>query len=77
MEEATEVQAQIDKLEKDLKILYDKRQQYDDVVRPQTRGTRDLLTGVYSQNLRRLGEFGFEVIEEPEHKKPGAGPAKP
>ncbi|GAA3947276.1 hypothetical protein [Hymenobacter algoricola] len=75
--EAQEIQAEIDKQEKNLKILYGKRQQHDDVVRPQTRGTRDLLTGVYSQNLRRLGEFGFEVIEEPEHKKPGPGPAKP
>jgi len=75
--EATEVQSQIDKLEKNLKALYGKRQQYDDVVQPQTRGPRDLLTGVYSQNLRRLGEFGFEVIEGPEPKKPGSDPAKP
>ncbi|SHI31660.1 hypothetical protein SAMN02745146_0504 [Hymenobacter daecheongensis DSM 21074] len=72
---AQTLQAQIDQLEKDLKNLYGQRQLLLDVFVPQTRSSRDLLTGVYSQNLRRLGEFGFEVIEEAE-KKAVVPPAK-
>ncbi|PJJ48701.1 hypothetical protein [Hymenobacter chitinivorans] len=66
--DAQKLQAEIEQREKDLKILYGKRQALADLLLPQTRGTRDLLSGVYSQNLRRLGEFGFEVIDEPEKK---------
>lgn len=75
IEEAQEVQSEIEQLEKNLKILYGKRQTFLNLLLPQTRGTRDLLLGTYSQNLRRLGEFGFKVIEEPE-KKPAPAPGK-
>jgi hypothetical protein len=77
VQEALALQAEIDQQEKNLKILYGKRQAYLDAFVPQTRGTRDLLTGVYSQNLRRLGEFGYGVIEETEKKAVPVSGQKP
>lgn len=65
---AQTLQEKIEQHERDLKTLYGQRQQVIDVLVPQTRGTRDLLSGVYSQNLRRLGDFGFDVIESAESR---------
>jgi hypothetical protein len=65
---AQTLQTQIEQHERDLKTLYGQRQQVMDVLLPQTRGSRDLLTGVYSQNLRRLGDFGYDVVEAAESK---------
>jgi hypothetical protein len=75
--EAQDLQATIDQQEKALKILYGKRQLFLDELLPQTRGTRDLLTGVYSQNLRRLGDFGYDVIDEPEKRPAAPAPKMP
>lgn len=68
---AQTLQDKIEQHERDLKTLYGQRQQVIDVLKPQARGSRDLLSGVYSQNLRRLGDFGYDVIDAVE-TKPGS-----
>ncbi|KAA9331523.1 hypothetical protein F0P96_14895 [Hymenobacter busanensis] len=69
---AQELQSRIEQAEKDLKVMYGQRNQYLDVLTPLVRRSRDLLSGVHSQNLRRLGEYGFDVVEAAAGK---AGPA--
>ena len=58
---AEALQTEIDKMELQLKNLYGQRQPYLDSMTPFVRNTRTLLLGVYSQNPRKMTEFGFDV----------------
>jgi hypothetical protein len=60
---ATDLQIEIDAKERDLKKLYGQRQTQLDILTPTVRKSRDTLTGIYASNLRRLGDFGFNVLE--------------
>ena len=59
--EAIKLQEEITEAERRLKGLYGRRQVYIDMYTPLVRSSRDTLLGVYSQNPRRVGEFGFDV----------------
>lgn len=69
---ALALQADIDRLERELKEKYGERQPYIDRMTPFVRDARTLLLGVYSQNPRKLGDFGYDVktTEAPKPKAP-------
>ena len=70
VKEATDVQKQIDKLTKDLEKLTERRNNLIDPLGDFVRSSRDILSGVYRAEMRKLGDYGFEVDDTPKPKKP-------
>jgi len=71
--EAVATQARIEELEKELKMLYGRRDPSLVAFTDLDRRSRDLLLAIYAANPATLGEYGYEVIEavapEPAAKK--------
>ena len=66
---ASEVQKQINKLNKDLEKLVERRNNLIGPLGDFVRSSRDVLSGVYRSEMRKLGDFGFEVDGTSKAKK--------
>ena len=75
IKDANEVQNQIDKLNKELEKLIERRNNYMEPLGDFVRSSRDVLSGVYRSGMRKLGDFGFAVDATPKQKKAKADPA--
>ncbi len=73
--DASAVQKQVNKLNKDLEKLIEKRTNLIGPLGDFVRSSRDVLSGVYRAEMRKLGDFGFEVDTTPKQKKTKAEPA--
>lgn len=69
IKDASDVQNQVDKLNKNLEKLIERRNNLIDPLGDFVRSSRDVLSGVYRSEMRKLGDFGFEVDGTPKPKK--------
>lgn len=77
VKEAQEVQKQINKLSKELEKLTERRNNLIGPLGDFVRSSRDILSGVYRAEMKKLSDFGFEVDDSPKAKKAKAdSPAK-
>jgi len=75
IDEAAKVQEQIDKLGKQIEKLIQRRNNFVDPLGDFVRSSKDILSGVYRAEMRKLGDFGFEVDDTPKAKKSKPDPA--
>ena len=75
IKDASGVQGQINKMNKDLEKLIEQRNNLIGPLSGFVRSSRDVLSGVYRSEMRKLGDFGFEVDGTPKPKKAKAEPA--
>lgn len=70
VKQALALQKKVKELEKQVELAYEQRDNLlvdiDDIVKQ----SRDLLKAVYRKEPRKLGEFGFTVVDTPKTKKP-------
>ena len=77
IKEAAEVQAKINKLAKELEKLTQRRNNLLNPIGEFVRSSRDILSGLYRGEMKKLGDFGFEVDDTAKARKPkAASPAK-
>ena len=69
IKEANDVQGQISKLTKELEKLTERRNNLIGPLGDFVRSSRDVLSGVYRSEMRKLSDFGFEVDDSPKQKK--------
>lgn len=69
IKEAQEVQKQITKLSKELEKLTERRNNLIGPLGDLVRSSRDVLSGVYRAEMKKLADFGFEVDDSPKAKK--------
>lgn len=62
----TDLSRELDKLTQRRKTLIEKPGGLGDFARQ----SRDVLSGVYRNEMKRLGDFGFDVLDSPKVKKP-------
>ena len=70
IKEAGDAQDTIDKLTKQLEKLTEQRNNLIDPLNDFVRSARDVLSGIYRNEMRTLGDFGFEVDDSPKTRKP-------
>jgi hypothetical protein len=77
IKDASAVQKQIDKISKELEKLTQRRNNLLDPIGEFVRSSRDILSGVYRSEMKKLGDFGYVVDDSPKAKKTKpAAPAK-
>ncbi|MEK7684686.1 MAG: hypothetical protein AAB466_04620 [Verrucomicrobiota bacterium] len=77
IKEASDVQDKINKLSKELEKLIERRNNLIDPLSGFVRSSRDILSGVFRSEMKKLSDFGFEVDDSPKAKKAkGDAPAK-
>jgi hypothetical protein len=69
IKEAQEVQKQINKLSKELEKLTERRNNLIGPLGDFVRSSRDVLSGVYRAEMKKLSDFGFQVDDSPKAKK--------
>ncbi len=69
IKDASDVQDKINKMNKDLEKLVQRRNNLIDPIGHFVRSLRDILSGVYRSEMRKLGDFGFQVDDTPKQKK--------
>ena len=74
--EATAINQQIEELSRKLEQLSQRRAALAEPVLDIVRSSRDVLTGAYRAELRKLTDFGFEVDDTPRAKKPANATTK-
>lgn len=58
---ALEIQAQAEKLKRQAEDLYKQRDLLIDQIDDSVKGSRDILMGIYRENPKELGNWGYEV----------------
>lgn len=69
VKEADEVNSKIEKLSLELEKLVQRRNNLAEYIAEFVRQGRDILSGVYRSEMKRLGDFGFQVDDSPKPKK--------
>jgi len=69
IKEATAVQDKVDKMGKELEKLTQRRNNLVAPLGEFVRSARDVLSGVYRAEMKKLGDFGFEVDDSHRAKK--------
>ena len=67
--EADDVNTKIEKMSKELEVLTERRRALTDYLGEFVRQGRDVLSGVYRSEMKKLSEFGFDVGDSPKAKK--------
>ena len=69
IKDAAEVQKQINKLNKELEKLVERRNNLIGALGDLVRSSRDILSGVHRGEMKKLGDYGFEVDDSPKARK--------
>lgn len=73
---ALEIQAQAEKLKRQAEDLYKQRDLLIDQIDDSVKGSRDILMGIYRENPKELGNWGFEVNASVSKSKNGGDSAE-
>ena len=58
-----------EELKRSMEKAYRERDKYIDGLDKVTKASRDVLTGIYRKNMKKLGDWGFTVDDTPKAKK--------
>ena len=70
---ALEIQAQAEKLKRQAEDLYKQRDLLIDQIDDSVKGSRDILMGIYRENPKELGNWGYEVNASVSKSKKNGG----